>query len=83
MSALRAFAVAAFLTMAAAFVACGCGAALADLDDPVYADVAAKLAACRAEGRAAAADGGGDAGMAAYERCKCAHALPCSDGGSK
>lgn len=53
----------------------GCGSSLVKVDDPVFLDTAAKLAKCRAEGRAASADaGGGDAGygpgISAYESCK-------------
>lgn len=47
-----------------------CGSALANIDDPQYLDDASKLANCRAEGRAAKADAGADAGWSAYSACK-------------
>jgi hypothetical protein len=60
---------AAVWTLFAVF-AFGCGSALINVDDPDFLDTAAKLAKCRAEGRAAAKDAGPDAGWAAYESCK-------------
>ena len=48
----------------------GCGSTLVNVDDPEFLDTAAKLAKCRAEGRAANKDAGADAGWQAYEACK-------------
>jgi hypothetical protein len=58
------------LAVAAIELCVGCGGALVAIDDPEIADTAAKLSKCRAEGRAASADAGPDAGWGAYTACK-------------
>lgn len=69
---------AATLALVASVALAGCGAAgLAQLDDPEFADIAAKLSKCRAEGRAALkaspdpdSQAAKDAAFGAYESCK-------------
>lgn len=58
------------------YATAGCGSSLAAIDDPEYADVARKLADCRAEARGAVQIGATPSeAWLVYEKCKTEHGL--------